>query len=112
MQKENKMGYMPIGRLILSMSLPMMLSMLMQALYNVVDSIYVARVSEDCLSALSLAFPAQNILIGLAIITAIILFAFFLVQLIPGFTTSAKPVEPPSPRYVLHSPSEMPPMRG
>jgi len=54
----------------------------------------------------------QNILIGLAIITAIILFAFFLVQLIPGFTTSAKPVEPPSPRYVLHSPSEMPPMRG
>ena len=47
-----------------------------------------------------------------AIITAIILFAFFLVQLIPGFTTSAKPVEPPSPRYVLHSPSEMPPMRG
>ena len=65
MQKENKMGYMPIGRLILSMSLPMMLSMLMQALYNVVDSIYVARVSEDCLSALSLAFPAQNIMIGL-----------------------------------------------
>ncbi|MBO4619012.1 MAG: FHA domain-containing protein [Victivallales bacterium] len=47
----------------------------------------------------------QSLLIGLAIIAAIILFAFFLVQLIPGFTTSAKPVTPPSPRYVLHSPS-------
>ena len=54
----------------------------------------------------------QNILIGLAIIAAIILFAFFLVQLIPGFTTSAKPVTPPSPRYVLHSPSAMPPIGG
>lgn len=54
----------------------------------------------------------QNILIGLAIITAIILFAFFLVQLIPGFTTSARPVTPPSPRYVLHSPSAMPPLGG
>ena len=59
------MGEMPEGRLLLSMAIPMMLSMLVQALYNVVDSIYVARVSEDCLSALSLAFPAQNIMIGL-----------------------------------------------
>ncbi len=54
----------------------------------------------------------QNILIGLAIIAAIILFAFFLVQLIPGFTTSAKPITPPSPRYVLHSPSAMAPLGG
>ena len=53
------------GRLLLGMALPIMLSMLVQALYNIVDSIYVARVSEDCLSALSLAFPAQNIMIGL-----------------------------------------------
>ncbi len=60
-----RMGEMPEGRLLLSMAIPMMLSMLVQALYNVVDSIYVARVSEDCLSALSLAFPAQNIMIGL-----------------------------------------------
>ena len=54
MQKENKMGVMPVGRLILTMSLPMMLSMLMQALYNVVDSIWVSRVAEEALSAVSL----------------------------------------------------------
>ena len=60
------MGEAAEGRLLLSMAVPMILSMLVQALYNVVDSIYVARVSEDCLSALSLAFPAQNIMIGLA----------------------------------------------
>ena len=60
-----RMGEMPEGRLLLTLSVPMMLSMLVQALYNVVDSIYVARVSEDCLTALSLAFPAQNIMIGL-----------------------------------------------
>ena len=66
MQKENKMGYMPIGRLILSMSLPMMLSMLMQALYNVVDSIWVSRMCEEALTAVSLAFPIQNLMIGVA----------------------------------------------
>ena len=60
-----RMGEMPEGSLLLSMAIPMMLSMLVQALYNVVDSIYVGRVAEDCLSALSLAFPAQNIMIGL-----------------------------------------------
>ncbi|MBQ7144072.1 MAG: MATE family efflux transporter [Oscillospiraceae bacterium] len=62
---SSRMGEMHEGRLLLTMAVPMMLSMLVQALYNVVDSIYVAQVSEDCLSALSLAFPAQNILIGL-----------------------------------------------
>lgn len=62
---SSRMGELPEGKLLLSMSVPMMLSMLVQALYNVVDSIYVAQVSEDCLSALSLAFPAQNIMIGL-----------------------------------------------
>ena len=60
-----RMGEMPEGRLLLSMAVPMILSMLVQALYNVVDSVYVAQVSEDCLSALSLAFPAQNVMIGL-----------------------------------------------
>ena len=71
--KENKealnssrMGEMPEGKLLLTLAVPMMLSMLVQALYNIVDSIYVARVSEDCLTALSLVFPAQNIMIGLA----------------------------------------------
>ena len=63
--RSRRMGEMPEGKLLLSMAVPMMLSMLVQALYNIVDSVYVARVSEDCLSALSLAFPAQNILIGL-----------------------------------------------
>lgn len=66
MKKENKMGVMPVGKLILTMSLPMMLSMLVQALYNVVDSIWVAKVSEDALTAVSLAFPVQNLMIGVA----------------------------------------------
>ena len=66
LQKENKMGVMPVGRLILNMSLPMVLSMLVQALYNIVDSVYVSRVSEAALTAVSLSFPAQNLMIGLA----------------------------------------------
>ena len=56
MQQENKMGVMPINRLIISMSLPMMISMLVQALYNIVDSIFVSRVSENALTAVSMAF--------------------------------------------------------
>ena len=66
-----KMGTIPMPKLILSMSLPMMISMLVQALYNVVDSIFVAMISEDALTALSLAFPAQNIMIGIATGTAV-----------------------------------------
>lgn len=66
MKKENKMGVMPVGKLILTMSLPIMLSMLVQALYNIVDSIWVAKVSEDALTAVSLAFPVQNLMIGVA----------------------------------------------
>ncbi len=62
---SSRMGTEHEGRLLLSLAVPMMLSMLVQALYNVVDSIYVSWVSENCLSALSLAFPAQNIMIGL-----------------------------------------------
>ena len=63
--KENKMGTMPVNRLLLGMSLPMMLSMLVQALYNIVDSIFVARISEDALTAVSLAFPMQTLMIAL-----------------------------------------------
>ena len=63
---SRRMGEMSEGKLLMTLAVPMILSMLVQALYNIVDSIYVARVSEDCLSALSLAFPAQNIMIGLA----------------------------------------------
>ena len=58
------MGYMPVKRLIITMSLPMMISMLVQALYNVVDSIFVSRISEDALTAVTLAFPMQNLMIA------------------------------------------------
>lgn len=64
--KENKMGYMPVGKLLFSMAVPMMISMLVQALYNVVDSIFVARISENALTAVSLAFPIQNLMIAVA----------------------------------------------
>lgn len=67
--KENKMGVMPVGKLLFSMALPMALSMLVQALYNVVDSIFVSNISDvdNCaLTAVSLAFPVQNIMIGIA----------------------------------------------
>ena len=60
--QENKMGVMPVGKLLFSMSLPIMISMLVQALYNVVDSMFVARVSENALTALSMAFPIQNLM--------------------------------------------------
>ena len=63
-KNENKMGIMPVNRLLLSMSLPMMISMLVQAAYNVVDSIFVAKVSENALTAVSLAFPIQSLLIA------------------------------------------------
>ena len=61
---ENKMGTMPINKLIINMSLPMIISMLVQALYNVVDSIFVAKLSQDALAAVSLAFPIQNLMIA------------------------------------------------
>ena len=63
--EQNKMGVMPINKLLLSMSLPMMASMLVQALYNIVDSMFVAQLSENALTAVSLAFPAQNLMIAI-----------------------------------------------
>lgn len=63
-KEENKMGTMPVGKLIFNMSLPMMVSMLVQALYNIVDSIFVAKLSENALTAVSLAFPLQTLLIA------------------------------------------------
>lgn len=62
---ENKMGTLPVNKLLISMSLPMMISMLVQALYNVVDSIFVSRICEDALTAVSLAFPLQSLMIAL-----------------------------------------------
>ena len=64
--KENKMGTMPVNKLLINMALPMMISMLVQALYNIVDSIFVARISEEALTAVSMAFPMQNLMIGVA----------------------------------------------
>ena len=63
---ENKMGTMPVPKLLVTMSLPMMISMLVQALYNIVDSIFVAQLSEDALTAVSLAFPIQTLMIAFA----------------------------------------------
>lgn len=69
--KENKMGVMPIDKLIISMSLPIMISMLVQALYNIVDSIFVAKISEEALTAVSMAFPIQNLMIAVGAGTAV-----------------------------------------
>ena len=62
--QENKMGVMPVKKLIITMSLPMMISMLVQALYNIVDSIFVSRIGESALTAVTLAFPMQNLMIA------------------------------------------------
>ena len=64
--RENKMGTMPVGKLLFNMALPLAISMLVQAFYNVVDSFYVSRISESAVTALSLAFPIQNLQIGCA----------------------------------------------
>ena len=69
--QENKMGVMPVGRLLAGMAIPMMISMLVQAFYNVVDSIFVAQLSEDALNAVSLAFPLQNLMIAFGTGTAV-----------------------------------------
>lgn len=66
-QQENKMGIMPIPKLLMGMSLPMMLSMMIQALYNVVDSVFVAQINENALTAVSLVFPVQNLMIAIAV---------------------------------------------
>ena len=64
--QENKMGTMPINKLLITMSLPMIISMLVQALYNIVDSIFVAKISENALTAVSMAFPIQSLMIAFA----------------------------------------------
>jgi len=69
--QENKMGTMPINKLIITMSLPMIVSMLVQALYNVVDSIFVSQISENALASVSLAFPVQNFMIAVGVGTGV-----------------------------------------
>lgn len=68
---QNKLGEMPVGRLLVTMSVPMMVSMFIQALYNLVDSMFVARISEDALTAVSLAFPLQSIMSAIAVGTGV-----------------------------------------
>ena len=63
-RQENKMGVMPVNRLLITMALPMIVSMIVQALYNIVDSMFVSQISENALTAVSLAFPVQNLMIA------------------------------------------------
>ena len=70
-QTENKMGTMPVNQLLVNISLPMVVSMLVQALYNIVDSIFVGQLSENALNAVSLAFPIQNLMISVAVGTGV-----------------------------------------
>lgn len=70
-QGRNKMGVMPIKRLLLSMAFPLMLSLVVQSLYNIVDSIYVAQIGENALAATSLAYPIQILMIALAVGTGV-----------------------------------------
>ena len=65
--KENKMGVLPVKKLLVTMALPIMISMLVQALYNVVDSIFVGQYSENAFAAVSLAFPVQMLIIAVAV---------------------------------------------
>ncbi len=68
---ENKMGVMPVNKLLLTMSIPMIISMLVQALYNIVDSVWVSYINQDALTAVGLAFPMQNLMMALAIGTGV-----------------------------------------
>ena len=70
-KKENRMGVMPIGKLLFSMSMPMVISFLVQSLYNIVDSIFVARYSPDALAAVSLAYPIQILMIAVSVGTGV-----------------------------------------
>ena len=74
--KENKMGTMSEGKLLLSMSLPLMISMIIQALYNIVDSVFVAQFSQDALTGVTVAFPMQNLMIAVGSGTGVGISAF------------------------------------
>lgn len=74
--KENKMGTMPEGKLLLSMSLPLIISMIIQALYNIVDSVFVAQFSQDALTGVTVAFPMQNLMIAVGSGTGVGISAF------------------------------------
>ena len=69
--QENKMGVLPVGKLLAGMAVPMMISMLVQALYNIVDSVFVSRLSENAFNAVGLAFPLQSLMIAVGAGTAV-----------------------------------------
>ena len=94
MQKENKMGVMPVPRLVLSMAVPIMISMLVQSMYNIVDGIFVARISEDALTATSLAYSAQILQIAVAVGTGVGMNALVSRKL-GGQNASRRPTRPP-----------------
>lgn len=71
MERKNKMGYMPMTRLMINMSLPLMFSLLIQSLYNIVDSIFVARLGQEALTAVSLAYPVQILMIAVSVGTSV-----------------------------------------
>ena len=73
---QNRMGTMPVNRLLITMSLPMIISMLVQAMYNIIDSIFVSRINEHALRAVSLAFPIQSLMIAVSVGTAVGINAF------------------------------------
>ena len=79
--EQNKLGTTPIGRLLISMSIPMMISFFIQALYNMVDSMFVARISENALTAVSIAFPLQQIITAIGVGTGVAVNA-----LVPRYT--------------------------
>ena len=100
---ENKMGSMPVGKLVFNMSLPMMISMLVQALYNIVDSIFVSRINEYALRAVSLAFPIQSLMIAVAVGTAVGINAFLSRPL--GEKDLRKPILLPETAFLSQSPA-------
>ena len=71
LEKENKMGVLPVGKLVFSMPLPMMVSMLVQALYNIVDSLFVSQINQNAFTGVSLAFPLQNLMIAVGVGTGV-----------------------------------------
>ena len=70
-KNENKMGTMPVNKLLLNMAIPMIISMLVQALYNIIDSIWVSNINQDAMTAISLAFPMQNLMMSIGIGTGV-----------------------------------------
>ena len=70
-QERNKMAAVPVRRLLFTMSLPLMLSMVMEALYNVVDSLFISRIGENAITALSLAFPVQLLVVSITVGTGV-----------------------------------------